>query len=315
MAGFAGLFGAVGWPAQLAMTADLLGHDKRADGFGIQRVVINSTFAIGPLAGALLAPVTGYLWLFILDAITSYVVAFIVFRELPETRPEKREGAPVEGFGGSLAGYARVAQDGTFMAFILVGILAVVAYMQMNTALSLFLVKFQGLPGTFFGWLVTLNALMVVFIQFPISRWASKRPPLLMMIGGAGLYLVGFGSYGVTTSPALFVVGMALITGGEMLFIPTSQALTALLAPEDMRARYVAMERITWIVAQALGPLAAGMVMDRFDPRWVWYGCAILCAVSMAGFYVLHLRAGLRLGRKMEEAAGAQATAEAAAAD
>ncbi len=199
------------------------------------------------------------------------------------------------------------------MTFILVGILAVMAYMQMNTALSLFLVKFQHLPETFFGWLVTLNALMVVFIQFPISRWASKRPPLLMMIGGAALYLVGFGSYGVTTTPALFVLGMALLTFGEMLFIPTSQALTALLAPEDMRARYVATERITWIVAQGLGPLASGLVMDHFDPRWVWYGCAILCSISMAGFWARHLRAGRRIDRQMVEAsAGAAARARAA---
>src|ERR1051325_7705100 len=48
-AAFAGLFGAVGWPAQLAMTADLLGPQKRANGFGIQRVVINSTFALGQI--------------------------------------------------------------------------------------------------------------------------------------------------------------------------------------------------------------------------------------------------------------------------
>src|ERR1041384_8120072 len=46
----AGLFGAIGWPAQLAMNADLLGPQKRANGFSIQRGVINATFALGPLA-------------------------------------------------------------------------------------------------------------------------------------------------------------------------------------------------------------------------------------------------------------------------
>jgi MFS family permease len=59
-AAFAGLFGAIGWPAQLAMTADLLGPQKRANGFGIQRVVINSTLALGPLAGGFIAGAAGY---------------------------------------------------------------------------------------------------------------------------------------------------------------------------------------------------------------------------------------------------------------
>ncbi|MCI0610612.1 MAG: hypothetical protein L0Z71_16320, partial [Anaerolineae bacterium] len=44
-----------------------------------------------------------------------------------------------------------------------------------------------------------------------------------------------------------------------------------------------------------LGPLAAAAIMDRFDPRWVWYGCSIVCAISMAGFYGLHLKARERL--------------------
>ena len=103
---FAGLFGAIGWPAQLAMTADLLGPEKRAAGFGVQRVVINSTFALGPMAGAFLAPQFGYLPLFIVDASTSYAVAFVIFSKLPETRPQREDGTSE----GSLANSDGVPQ-------------------------------------------------------------------------------------------------------------------------------------------------------------------------------------------------------------
>jgi MFS family permease len=294
-AGFAGLFGAIGWPAQLAMTADLLGPEKRANGFGIQRVVINSTFALGPLAGGFIGPRIGYLPLFILDALTSYFVALIVFSRLPETRPRNRADTPDETFAQTLAGYGRVLQNRTFLAFILISILTVSAFMQMSTTLSVYLVRFQQMPESFFGALVMLNALMVVFLQIPITRWVSKVPLLGVMIAGNAFYLVGFGSYGLSPSVTLFMIAMVLITLGEMLVIPTSQALTALLAPPDMRARYVATERFNWIIAQALGPLAAAAIMDRFDPRWVWYGCSIICTVSMVGFYGLHLHARERL--------------------
>jgi MFS family permease len=297
-AAFAGLFGAIGWPAQLAMTADLLGPRKRANGFGIQRVVINSTFALGPLAGGFIGPRIGYLPLFVLDALTSYFVALIVFSKLPETQPKKDQNAHSENFAETLAGYRRVLQDGTFVAFILISILTVTAYMQMSTTLSVYLIKFQHMSESFFGMLVMLNALMVVFLQFSISRWASKQPLLLIMMGGTAFYLVGFGSYGLPPSIPLFVFAMILITLGEMLVIPTSQAMTALLAPPDMRARYVATERINWITAQSLGPLAAAAIMDRFDPRWVWAGCSILCAISIISFYRLHLHAHKRISEK-----------------
>jgi MFS family permease len=100
-----------------------------------------------------------------------------------------------------------------------------------------------------------------------------------------------------------------LITSGEMLVIPTGQALTALLAPEDMRARYVAVEHFNWIVAQSVGPVAGAAILDRFDPRWVWYGCSLLCAISIGGFYGLHLRSGRRLSAKQAEAARQRDTA------
>jgi MFS family permease len=122
-AAFAGFFGAIGWPAQLAMTADLLGPRKRANGFGIQRVVINATFALGPLAGGFLGPKIGYLPLFILDALTSYLVALFVFSKLPETQPNQEQGAPSETLAQTLTGYRRVFRDGIFLAFILISIL------------------------------------------------------------------------------------------------------------------------------------------------------------------------------------------------
>jgi MFS family permease len=170
--------------------------------------------------------------------------------------------------------------------------------MQMSTTLSVYLIKFQHASVSFFGALVMLNALMVVFLQFSISRWASQQPLLLIMIGGTAFYLVGFGSYGLPSSTLLFVCAMILITVGEMLVIPTSQALTALLAPPDMRARYVATERLNWIIAQSLGPLVASAIMDHFDPRWVWFGCSIICAVSIVSFYALHLHSHDRLTEK-----------------
>lgn len=303
-AAFAGFFGNVDWPAHLAMLADLLGPEKRADGYGIQRVVINLTYALSPLAGGLLAPLTGYLLLFVLDAVTSYFVALVVYSKLPETRPARRRGAPAENFAQTLAGYKRVLQDRTFTIFLLISILTVIVFMQMNTTLSVFLVKFRQMPESFYGALVMLNAVMVVLLQIPITRWVAKRSLLWRMIGGTALYLVGFGSYGLAPSVPLFVIAMALITGGEMLVMPTSQAVTAQLAPEDMRARYAAAERFNWIIAQSVGPVAATAIMDRFDPRWVWYGCSILCAISMGGYYGLRLRSGRRLSANQDEAAG-----------
>jgi MFS family permease len=303
IAAFAGFFGQVGWPAQAAMTADLLPEHQRASGFSIQRIVANITWVLGPALGGVLAPVTGYLLLFVLDGLTSFIVAGIVFTSVPETNPERSAGGASIGFVESMAGYGLLLRDGIFMAFLLVSILMTAAYQQMYSALSVYLVRYESLPESFFGMLLMVNAGMVVVLQLVITRWSNKYPPMLVMLGGTALYLVGLTAYGLFSSQALFIGAMVVISLGEMLVMPTGQALVALISPRDMRARYAAAYGFGWIIPQALAPLAAGLVMDNYDPRWVWYGCGLVCAVSILGFWALHLRTGPRIAAVAAESA------------
>lgn len=85
----------------------------------------------------------------------------------------------------------------------------------------------------------------------------------------------------------LFVLAIVLITVGEMIVMPVSQALAANFAPEDMRGRYLAVFGLVWGIPGIIGPAAAGFVMDNFNPNWVWYIGGLLCAASAIGFLLL----------------------------
>lgn len=76
-----------------------------------------------------------------------------------------------------------------------------------------------------------------------------------------------------------------------MVVMPTSQALVAKIAPEDMRGHYMAVLGFGWVIPQAVGPLLAGLVMDNADPRWVWYAAGLLGLVGAAAFVLLRRRA------------------------
>ena len=52
--------------------------------------------------------------------------------------------------------------------------------------------------------------------------------------------------------------------------------------------------------SSGVGNFLAGALMDRFDPRWVWFGCSLICAISIVGFYGLHLHTKERLNEKQE---------------
>jgi MFS family permease len=286
-----GMFADIGHPAAQAMVADLLPPGKRTSGFGFLRIVANLAVVIGPAIGGVLAS-RSYLMLFIADAITSTITALIVFAFLPETKPQKHRDAPHESLLQTFAGYGKVFQNLRYVTFMLISVLAMMVYMQMNTTLAPFLRDVHGVPTSGFGYILTLNAGMVVIFQTAISRWTSRKRPLAMVALGVSLYGVGFALYALFGSYELFLLAMAVITIGEMVTFPVMQVIVAGYAPEDMRGRYMAAFGYTWMVASAVGPLLGGLVLDNMVPAllWVFTGLGGLVA---AGGYLLLDRGGI----------------------
>lgn len=289
-----GFLSDIGGPARQAMVADLLPEEKQAEGYGVLRVAGNLAWIIGPTIGGLLAT-QSYMLLFVLDAISSLITAGIVYRLIPETKPETAKAEESESILGSFAGYRHVLADKLFMAFLVVSMFMLIAYLQMYSTLSVYLRDVHGIGPQGYGFLMSINSTTVVIFQFWVTRQTKKYAPMLMMALGSGLYLIGFGLYGFVEIFVLFVVAMLIITVGEMIVIPVGQALVARFAPEDKRGRYMAIYGLSWTIPSAIGPWAAGIVLDNYNPNLVWYLAAIFCAISVAGFYLLYLRAKDRL--------------------
>lgn len=297
---FVGFLSDVAGPAHQAMIADLLPEEQRSEGYGIMRIAVNLAWIVGPIIGGVLAGVS-YLLLFVLDAISSLIVAGIVFRFIPETKPQPEEGDEPESLGKTLMGYAQVAKDGLFVAFIAANIFTLFAYGQIYNTLSVFLRDVHGQSESGYGFLMSANATLVVLTQLWITSKVKKWPPMLVLALGTGFYLVGLSMYGFVTSYGLFLVAMLIVTTGEMIVLPVSQALAAQFSPVDMRGRYMAFFGISWIVPSIIGPGLSGMVLDGPNPQALWYFCGLSCALAIAAYLGLHRRAGERF-RPMEAA-------------
>ena len=288
-----GFFGSIASPAHQAMVADMLPEEQRAEGFGIMRVAVNLAWILGPTIGGLLAA-QSYLLIFLADAVGSTITAFIVYRFIPETRPEAVEQGPSQSLWQTLAGYRFVLTDRFFIAFLVASMLMLIVYQQMYSTLAVYLRDVHGVPDRGYGLLLSIDALAVVLFQFSVARRVKNYPPMLMMALGTLFYLVGFAMYGFVSLYLLFVVAILIITVGEMIVMPVSQALVALFAPTDMRGRYMAFFDLTWTIPSAIGPAAAGVILDNYNPEWVWYACGIVSALAVAGFLWLHVRTEAR---------------------
>ncbi len=305
-----GLLSNIAGPAHNAMVADLLPEKQRSEGFGILRVVGNLAWIIGPTVGGLVAT-KSFFMLFVIDSVLSCIVAVIFYKLIPETKPETSPEKKQESIWQTTAGYRHVLRDLAFMAFLVASMLMLIVYQQMYNSLPVYLRDNHGFTTQAYGFLLTTSAIVVVLFQFWVSRTIKRRPPFLMMALGTAFYVIGFGMFGFISAYLLFMLAFIVITIGEMIVVPTSQALAANFAPVDMRGRYMAVFGLSWAIPSTIGPGLAGLILDNFNPNLLWYIGSALCLVSAFGYYVLHLRLGAqkRFEVATEEELPAEATA------
>jgi len=288
-----GMMARTGMPAQRAMVADLLPAGKRTQGYGMLRVTHNLAIAIGPAIGGFVA-MRSYMALFITDAVASSITALIVYMAIRETRPisaSEAAGEKQPSIFRSFGGYSVALRNGIFMLFMGAYILQTMAAQQMFGTLGVFMRDVRGFTEQNFGLVVTVNGLMVVLFQFPITHLCRNIPRLRLMALGALFYAVGLLMYGVVEPYGLFLVAMAIATIGETMTAPTSQAMAAELAPEDMRGRFMAVYGLSWSISSAIAPTLAGVVMDAGHPYWVWYGASALALVAATAYMGVQRRA------------------------
>lgn len=297
----AGLTGSAYGPAAGAMVADLVEPEERARAYGLLRITNNSGFAVGPALGGLIAG-RSYLLLFTLSALASLIYGAIVFWGTHETKPQDAQGLAQarEGPGGFL----HILQNGPFVLFCALVVAAELPYSQMTMILPVHMKEDFGLAERYFGWVMTTNAGLVALLQYGVSRWAERRPRLRMMALGTALYGLGVGSVALARGFPWFVGSMVLVTFGEMISVPIANAVSADMAPADLRGRYMAFFGLTWTTGYAIGPVLGGLVVDRLSVGLLWPLMCALGAVATGGFLLLQRAMGERFRTPVETPTG-----------
>lgn len=287
-----GLTGAAFGPAVNAMVADLVESQKRSQAYGLLRVVQNLGIAIGPAVGGLIATHSSYLLLFAISAVASAIYGVMIALYIRETLPKRALGAQtaVQPKG---AGMGDVLRDRVFMLFTLLSMAVLLSYSQMTTTLPVYLNRGFAVSEQWFGLMMSLNAGMVVLFQFSVTRITSRYGRSVMMALGAVFYALGFGLFAggslwtLIGALPFFFLAQAVLTTGEMIIVPVSQAFAADIAPQDMRGRYMGVFGLAYTAGYGLGPMLGGLVMDQLGGQYIWYAAFASCMLLGLGFLAM----------------------------
>jgi len=268
-----------------AMVADLVEPEERTNAYALQRMIANVAIALGPaLGGIFLASsnALSYYTTAIANVLLASLSIFLLIETLPKHK-RKNEDKASENTGG----YGVMLRDRRFMTFIGIFILIEISTALTFTLLSVYTNENFGIPKNEFGWLLTINAVMVVAFQFGMTRLTQRFHPLLVLAGGALFYVGGLLVFGLSNVLPHFALGMIILTIGELMVSPTATGLAANMAPAEMRARYMGTLSLTYTIGAGIGPVIGGILSDSIAPQAIWYGGALTALIAAVGFTLM----------------------------
>jgi MFS family permease len=266
-----------------AMIADLIEEEKRTGAYALLRMVANAGVAMGPAVGGFLMA-TSYVLTFSTAAVAATIALLLVVLLVKETKPAL---AQVQEEGRAKGGYLQIFRDFRFIAFCLASILLWMAYEPFMQLLPVYMKEGFSIPESGFGLIMTVNALMVVFFQFAVTRVTERYRDAYVMAAGAFWTALGGLAAALSNNVWLFLVSMVILTIGELIWAPTSISYVARVAPIDMRGRYMGVYGMVGGIGWGAGPIASGYVYDHVAPVAVWYLTMGLATLGTVAFVVI----------------------------
>ena len=286
----AGMFGALGGSVGQAMVADLVAPERHQAAYASVRVAANVGVVIGPPLGGLLLVLGSWSALFPTVAVLSGIAWLIAFRFLPHRGAFAPEGPPERG------SLSVILSDRRFLLFLGSAVFAWLTYVAYEVVLPVSIVDGYGYEPSAWGFLVWVNPLLVTLFQVRLTRFATPLPPapklmLAMLVMGLPYLVLVW-----THSLAAIVFVVVVFVFGEMLWVPTSQAVVADLAPADIRGAYMGAFGSAPAIGFALAPLIGLQVRNSFGDEATWAMFAVIGVIAavLGGLALLGLdrRAG-----------------------
>ncbi len=271
-------------PAASALIADVVPPDDRVRAFALRYWAINLGASIGlALAGWLARQ--NYIYLFIGDALTTFLFGLVVLAFIPETRPTIEKA--VRASRSRLALPTIPPAERRVFVFILMmsmlGIGVGALFAQSGVTLPLAMTA-RGLSAADYGLAASVNGIVIVLVGLPISQYLRRYSRLFVLALAAICTGVGFALNAFATTTAAFAFAVVIWTLGELMAAPVGTAIIADISPIARRGLYQGIFGASFGAAYAVGPIIGGAVFQRYGPNALWGLCLVVGVLAAAAY-------------------------------
>jgi predicted MFS family arabinose efflux permease len=259
--------------------------ENRTRSVSLVRLAVNLGFTVGPAIGGFIALYLGYKWLFIIDALTTYGAAVILYLYLPRQQVEHSSDHHEVLNDSSTSAY----RDPLYLAFIFFVALYATVFFQIFASVPQYFNKVCHYNEDTIGLLMALNGFLVVLIEMPlVHRMEHKKEIFPFIIAGTlclplcFLFLL-FGNQLLIWA----IVYTVIITFSEILAMPFMMNYALSRPPKPRQGQYAALYSIAYGIANICAPIVGLGSADRWGFDNMFYLLIGMGLFTMLGFWIL----------------------------
>ncbi|WP_100616070.1 MDR family MFS transporter [Confluentibacter citreus] len=253
--------------------------ENRTRSLTLIRLAINLGFSAGPAVGGLIITGMSYAGLFWVDGVTCVLAAFLMIRVL---NPKKAKVIDIVVNDSPISAY----KDKAFLVFLVAMTLFGIVFLQYFSTIPIYYKDVHKLSELEIGIILGLNGFLIFIFEMPLIKWLenTKYSKLGLMFFGTLLTGISLFVLNLTAWSGVLIIGMLLMTFGEMIAFPFSNAFAADRAIKGNQGEYMALYSIAFSIGHIFGH-NAGLQMANglgFDATWyIISGVALICALLL----------------------------------
>lgn len=254
------------------------------------RLAINLGFSAGPALGGLIITTLSYHGLFWVDGITCIVASAILINVLHPKKTQTLENVKSES---PTSAY----RDKLFLVFLGAMILFGIVFLQYFSTMPLYYKDVYFLSELDIGILLGMNGFLIFVFEMPLIKWLenSRFSKSGLMLTGAILTGLSFLILNLTSWTGILIIGMLLMTFGEMVAFPFSNAFAMERAKHGNQGEYMALYSISFSIAHIFGHNMGLQLVNSVGYSKTWYFTTLLAALCVFLLFILKRKTKLKL--------------------
>jgi len=266
-------------PAMFVALSSYSKPENKTRSVTLIRLAINLGFSIGPAIGGLIIATLGYFGLFWLDGITCLLAGILLLQVL---NPKKSKTLDETKVANPVSAYS----DKAFWIFLIAMMLFGAVFLQYFSTMPLYYKDVYFLTEQEIGLLLGMNGFIIFLLEMPLIKWLenSRFTKVGLMLFGGILTALSFVVLLISTWTGILIIGMFLMTIGEMIAFPFSNTFAMQRAKKGNQGEYMALYSIAFSFAHIFSHNSGMHLISvlGFDKTWlIVTGIAVLSAFFM----------------------------------